>query len=165
MNVKIVSDYKRQFYKKYSLVIRFNSSVNKSVSSADIYNYYLSHPKFKAFVISGIDISVNAFDLTQIVDEIRNKQHCLDDIIIWSEYTEEELNGEPDKEYDKINFEKVHAVYKQLQQYENIIVKFGRYVPGDKPHPDELLGVDLSSDNQYAKFIGKPAAAQSSDEN
>ena len=35
----------------------------------------------------------------------------------------------------------------------NVIVKFGRYIPGDKPHFDSILGVDLASDNQFAMKI------------
>ena len=41
---------------------------------------------------------------------------------------------------------------KQLKVY-NIIVKFGRYFKGDKPHYDEVLGIKLASNNQYGKRI------------
>lgn len=35
----------------------------------------------------------------------------------------------------------------------NVIVKFGRYLPGYKPHFDPVLGVELASDNQFAMKI------------
>ena len=35
----------------------------------------------------------------------------------------------------------------------NIIIKFGRFVPMQQPHFDPILGVNLASDNQYAKQI------------
>ena len=41
----------------------------------------------------------------------------------------------------------------QLKQYKNIIVKFGRYIPGQQTHKDEVLGVNLASDNQYTEKI------------
>ena len=40
-----------------------------------------------------------------------------------------------------------------LRQFPNIIIKYGRFIPGDKPHRDELLGIDLASQNQYAERI------------
>ena len=40
-----------------------------------------------------------------------------------------------------------------LRKFKNIIVKFGRYQPGQKSHYDEVLGVDLASDNQWAERI------------
>lgn len=117
---------------------------------------YLTNPMTAAIVMQGFEPLDSSFELIELIDALRTKNGCKDDIVIFTGYTEEECNGEHDKVYENVNFEKVHAVYKQLQQYENIIVKFGRYIPGNEPHPDELLGVALASDNQYAKFIGKP---------
>ena len=45
---------------------------------------------------------------------------------------------------DKINI---------LKRYDNIVVKFGRFLPGHKKHYDEVLGVELASPNQYAEVI------------
>ena len=39
----------------------------------------------------------------------------------------------------------------QLATYGNVIVKFGRYIPNQKHIFDEVLGVELASDNQYAE--------------
>lgn len=61
----------------------------------------------------------------------------LDDIVIYTGYTKCEIA-------DKIEW---------LRKFPNIIVKFGRYVPNQHPHYDEVLGVDLASDNQYAEKI------------
>ena len=36
-------------------------------------------------------------------------------------------------------------------QYDNIVVKFGRFRPNQDPHYDNVLGVKLASNNQYAK--------------
>ena len=59
---------------------------------------------------------------------------CQDEIIIYTGYTPEEL-------YEELN---------QFVEFENIIIKFGRFIPNQKTHKDKILGVDLASDNQYA---------------
>jgi hypothetical protein len=37
--------------------------------------------------------------------------------------------------------------------FDNIIVKFGRFIPDDEKRFDEVLGVELASHNQYAEVI------------
>ena len=37
--------------------------------------------------------------------------------------------------------------------FRNIIVKFGRFIPDQESHYDEVLGVNLASNNQYAKKL------------
>jgi hypothetical protein len=43
------------------------------------------------------------------------------------------------------------SYWKNIKNCGNIIVKFGRYRPNQEPHFDKVLGVELASDNQYAK--------------
>ncbi len=64
-----------------------------------------------------------------------------DDIVIYTGYTEEEV---------VTNFKNYFLL---LQKYPNIIIKFGRFIPDQKAHFDEVLGVNLRSNNQYAKKI------------
>ena len=55
--------------------------------------------------------------------------------------------------YTGYNEDEISAQVEQLSSFGNIIIKFGRFIP-NKPHKfDEVLGVELASDNQYAKFI------------
>jgi hypothetical protein len=61
-----------------------------------------------------------------------------DPIVIYTGYKEDELVEE----------------LKWLRQYDNILIKFGRFVPDKEDHYDELLGVKLASPNQYAKWVG-----------
>ena len=61
----------------------------------------------------------------------------MDDIVVYTGYDKEEI---PE-----------HLM--TLKKYKNIIVKFGRYVPGQQAHFDEVLGVELASDNQYAEKL------------
>ena len=37
--------------------------------------------------------------------------------------------------------------------FKNIIIKFGRYIPNRNNKYDEILGVTLASDNQFAEKI------------
>ena len=40
-----------------------------------------------------------------------------------------------------------------LKQFKNIIFKFGRYKPNNNKHYDNVLGINLISDNQYGLEI------------
>lgn len=62
---------------------------------------------------------------------------CNDVFVIYTGYYPNEIEEELNK----------------LKELNNIIVKFGRFIP-DRPHRyDEVLGVELASDNQYAEVI------------
>jgi hypothetical protein len=58
-----------------------------------------------------------------------------DPIVIYTGYTEKEAQ-------EKLKYILLH---------ENIVVKYGRYIPDQPRHYDEVLGVRLASPNQYAK--------------
>ena len=74
-------------------------------------------------------------DLQLFIQKFRERSN--DDIVIYTGYYKEEIA-------DKINW---------LKNYDNIVVKFGRFIPGHKKHYDEVLGINLASDNQYAEVI------------
>ena len=54
---------------------------------------------------------------------------CVDDFIIYTGYYDYEIS-------DKIN---------KLKQFQNIIIKYGRFMPNHQPHYDEVLGINLIS--------------------
>ena len=56
-------------------------------------------------------------------------------------------------EYDRNKEEEISEQVLWLKQFKNIVIKFGRFVPNQTPHYDEILGVNLASDNQYAKKV------------
>ena len=74
-------------------------------------------------------------DLYDFVREVREVSK--DDIVIYSGYNKEEIVWQLEK----------------LKEFENIVVKFGRYTPGYEKHYDKVLGVYLGSDNQFAERI------------
>ena len=96
---------------------------------------YINNPLTSAVVLGGLEPFDSAKDLMCIVMNIR--QLTDDDIVIYTGYNKEELTEE----------------IKWLQQFDNIIIKFGRFVPGEERHYDEVLGVYLASNNQYAEKI------------
>lgn len=89
----------------------------------------------KALVLCGMEPFDSFPDVVELV--VKFREEFTDPIIIYTGYTEEESA----------------AYVEALKNFTNIIVKFGRFIP-DRPHRvDELLGVELASDNQYSKKI------------
>lgn len=109
---------------------------NYTVSIPDIVGYYLKNEITQAICFQGLE----PFDSPEWLDLVHLLRFYTDDpIIIYTGYTEEELQSQ----------------IALLSQYKNIIVKFGRYIPDRPSYYDEVLGVYLASSNQYAKEIGR----------
>lgn len=145
-------------YKKPSMVIEFpicknfkcdkecgqqvcqNSSLVKSpthnIPIDKIILSYLKNSITNALVCQGLEPFDSKEDLYQLIKMFRKRTN--DDIVIYTGYTEEEL-------FFEIEFLK--------RVYNNIIIKFGRFIPNQSNHYDETLGVYLASSNQYAKKI------------
>lgn len=113
-------------------------SKNIDISSKKIVDRYLNNNMTHAIVCGGLEPFDSWEDLWYLICEFRH--YTLDDIVIYTGYTEEEV-------YNK------RYIMSNLRQFPNIIIKFGRFIPNQKPHYDEVLGVKLISDNQYAKRI------------
>ena len=96
---------------------------------------YLLNPLTKALVIGGLEPIDSYSDLLDLIREFR--KYTPDDVVIYTGYNADEIDDE----------------LACLAQFKNIIVKFGRFIPGQTPHLDALLGVELASDNQYAERI------------
>ena len=78
-------------------------------------------------------------NLLSIVDFISNTSEDTD-IVIYTGYDKEEIQ----------------AQLKEIKGYarnNKLIVKFGRFIPNANYKYDEILGVTLASDNQYAEVI------------
>jgi organic radical activating enzyme len=120
------------------------TSPNIEVSTYEIVNRYLLNPITKAIVMGGLEPFDSWIELKQLIIRLRQKTN--DDIVIYTGYTYDELNySEP---YDFIE-----SKIQWLWQFPNIIIKFGRFVPNQQSHYDEVLGVQLASNNQYAERI------------
>ena len=98
---------------------------------------YLKNKISHAIVFGGLEPFDQWGELFPFIQKLRMQYGCIDPVIIYTGYRRDEIDGE-------IRF---------LMNFPNIIVKFGRYIPGYEPHKDEVLGVNLASDNQYAEQI------------
>ena len=158
MIVKQIVDEDFVNYKKPSMFIAFprctfkcekesgvrccqNSDLAKAkgiiVTEDEVVARYIGNKITRAIVIGGLEPMDDWIVLSSLIEKIRYATQ--DDIVIYTGYTEDEIAWL----FDIIN----------CKNFSNIIVKFGRYVPGHKKHYDEVLGVYLASDNQYAKRI------------
>lgn len=154
MKIKFLVDEDIANYKKCSMFIGASSCTfkcmkeckraicqNSSLASApiihisidEIIDRYLDNLLTSAVVIGGLEPFDQWEELQSFIVNFRYRSP--DDIVIYTGYTEEELK-------DKTEW---------LKLYGPIIVKFGRFVPDQEPHYDEVLGVNLTSNNQYAK--------------
>ena len=95
---------------------------------------YLKNPITKAVVFGGLEPLEQFDELLSFLSVLRVSLQCKDDVVIYTGY----YPGEIEQQLNR------------LSQYENIVVKFGRYIPNCKHRYDEVLGVELASDNQYA---------------
>ena len=101
-----------------------------------IVEHYLENDITKAVVVGGLEPLLQIDELCDVIKEFRDNG-CEDEFVIYTGYREEEVAGAINK----------------LSSYKNIIVKFGRYIPNRKSRFDDVLGVTLASDNQYAEKI------------
>lgn len=115
----------------------WRSCVPITVDDHDLYHRYARNPLTKAIVFGGLEPFEQFEELLHFLDVMRDYYECEDDVVIYTGYY-------PDEIKDKIHL---------LSLYENIIVKFGRYIPNKPQRYDEVLGITLASDNQYAERI------------
>ena len=108
-----------------------------SIPAFKIIDKYLDNKISEAVVFGGLEPFDSWEELIEFISLFRYKSS--DPVVIYTGYKEEEIE-------DKI---------KILSEYENIYVKFGRFVPNQKSHFDEVLEVELASPNQYAKKVSR----------
>lgn len=109
-----------------------------STTTQNIYNRYINNPITKAIVFQGLEPFDSWNEMNDLIFHFRIHEGCFDDIVIYTGYNKEEIAN-------KVEYLK--------KMYSNIIIKFGRYVPGQSPHYDDIIGVKLASDNQYAERL------------
>lgn len=156
MFIKYLIDEDIVNYKKTSIFISFpfcdfkcdrecgmqvcqNSSLNNApnieIDTSSIIHRYMNNPLTTAIVFGGLEPLDSWNELKLLVKKFRKQ--TLDDIVIYTGYKEEEISEQ----------------VLWLKQFKNIVIKFGRFVPNQSPHYDEVLGVNLASDSQYAKKV------------
>ena len=106
-----------------------------NIDEQEIINRYIDNPITTSIVISGLEPFDSYKDLFILIKAFREK--TLDDIIIYTGYNKNEIEN---------NIE-------ELKQFKNIFIKFGRFIPNQQKHYDNILQVNLASPNQYGEKI------------
>ena len=106
-----------------------------NISIKYIINRYINNPITKAIIIAGLEPILQFNEVIEFINKFRKVSN--DDVVIFTGYYPEEIS------------EKL----KILIKYKNIIIKFGRYKHEGVKRFDDVLGIWLVSDNQYAKKI------------
>ena len=115
------------------------------MNPVEIATRFYNNPISEAIVFGGLepfDSLLDMCELLSILYALYNSSSNIKeapDIVIYTGYY-------PDEIKDKLD---VLRIYKGM----NIIIKFGRFIP-NKPHRfDEVLGVELASDNQWGEKL------------
>lgn len=159
MKVKDIIDENFQDYKKPSMLIATcqcdwkcckeqgipkticqNSSIAQQkdleVSADEMFRRYQSNPITKAIVFGGLEPMLQFNDVLDIIIHLRT-HGCDDDVVIYTGYCPVEIA-------DKLAI---------LRGYKNIVFKFGRFKLNNVKKYDEVLGIYLSSGNQWGERI------------
>lgn len=158
MKLKGIIDYDCTNYKEPVLTLEFpycnfkcdklngcqvcqNSSLVKEptieIPLKTIWELYKQNPLTKGFCLQGLEPLDSIDDVLNFIKYIRGNNFCNDPIIIYTGYDKEEVTK---------------FIY-QITNFDNIIIKWGRFIKGQNLHYDRILGVNLASDNQYAEKI------------
>ena len=98
---------------------------------------YLNNTITRSIVFGGLEPMAQIREICLFLERFRSVYQCSDDVVLYTGFNKDEVIDDICK----------------LIPYGNIIVKFGRFIPHQKPHYDDVLGVYLASDNQYAERI------------
>lgn len=114
-----------------------NSSIaslpSQDIDDEYIYNQFVENDITKAIVIGGLEPILQIDEVLHLISVFREHDDN-HDFVIYTGYYPNEVQEELDK----------------LCYYDNIVVKFGRYIPNKPSCFDRVLGVSLASNNQFA---------------
>lgn len=115
------------------------NSPDINIDIDDLCLRYIKNKITTAIVCAGLEPMDNFNNLCQFIFILRSIYECNDDVVIYTGYTKEECINK--------------GWIETLSLVENIIIKFGRYIPNQEKHFDDVLGICLASDNQYAERL------------
>lgn len=117
------------------------------INAMEIVQRYLNNPLTHAVVCGGLEPFDSIDELAYFIGLFR--VYSSDPIVIYTGYTEEESE----------------TIISALGKIGNIIVKFGRFIPNSPHIYDAVLGVELASNNQYAKAYQESVGSEYSTTN
>lgn len=98
---------------------------------------YLTNSITTTICFAGLEPFKQFDQVYNFIEKLRKDYNCDDTVLIYTGYNKEEIAEQIEK----------------LKDFDNIIIKFGRFVPDNPGKFDDVLGVRLASDNQYAERI------------
>lgn len=107
-----------------------------TVDDEIIYAFYARNDITKAVVVGGLEPFLQFEELEALIKAFRDHGEMCD-FVIYTGYEYAEIGDE------------VHA----LEKYGHIIIKFGRFKLNSTPIFDDVLGIELASNNQHAMRI------------
>lgn len=117
------------------------------IETVEIVKRYLANPLTHAVVCGGLEPFDTWEELRYFVAMFR--YYSDDTIVIYTGYKEEELEN----------------IIPTLEEFGNIVIKFGRFIPNSPHIYDAVLGVELASNNQYAKAYQESVGSEYSTTN
>lgn len=107
------------------------------ITTEDLAQRYVNNPMTSAVVCGGLEPILSFDDIYYFLEVLRNDYDNHDDFVIYTGYNKDEIDEQIQK----------------LQEFDHVIIKYGRFVPNSKSRYDRVLGVTLQSENQYAERI------------
>lgn len=114
---------------------RANATIE--MADDDIIKRYLDNDITGAICFAGLEPFEQFDQMYDLIAKFRKEYNRDDTVLIYTGYYKEEIAEQVEK----------------LKEFKNIIIKFGRFIPNNPSRFDEVLGVHLASDNQYAEQI------------
>ncbi len=106
------------------------------ITDDSIYSLFSANDIAQAVVVGGLEPMLQFDELDRLISTFRGYGEMCD-FVIYTGYYPEEIQRETSI----------------LARHRNVIIKYGRYVPNRLPVYDEVLGITLASDNQFARRI------------
>ena len=105
------------------------------VDNKEVVKMFNNNNMVDAIIFAGLEPMLQIDEVLEFVELFRKTNS--EEVIIFTGY----------------NLEEVQESISKLVKFKNVIVKFGRYIANSKPRYDEVLGIELASENQYAVKI------------
>lgn len=112
------------------------TSPNIEVDDDVIIERYINNPITQAVCIQGLEPFDTSVQMMKFINKFR--QFSNDDVVIYTGYNRDEVSD---------------LCIGRLKELGGIVIKYGRFIPGQNSHIDNVLGVHLSSNNQYAERL------------
>lgn len=113
---------------------------NIDVSIDFLIQQYIENPITQAIIFGGLEPFDDIQNVLEFIEKFR-ASGIEDNVVIYTGYTKEEI------------IKTFKQEFKELKNLNNIIIKYGRFIPNNIKHFDNILGTYLSSNNQYAEQL------------